>query len=290
MVFRKRFKNKDPSKYTWECQYQYKTESGKYKTFNVSVQEFRQINLEDPLARDDFKKQYFSKTELAKLHARRLTRKRIGNRQKQERPTNYLLDIFYQNRKHMTTVSSQIYNVNEILTEFCFAYGCYELDGLGKKIRILQNWLISRPNTKSISTVNNKIADFNQFLRILYEEGKLETLIWIPPVTKKRYPEMAGKRKGIEVVISEEIESQLRNNLIERYRLQFDVMIGLGLRLCEPNRLHLSDVYLNAAQDDFPDLFRALGGASIKTFGVIDVKHQLNRNTYSETKAKTVVR
>ena len=116
----------------------------------------------------------------------------------------------------------------------------------------------------------------------------METLIWIPPVSKKRCPEFAGKKKGIEVVIPENIEEQLRAALPERYRLQFDAMIGLGLRASEPNRLHLSDVYLNASAEDFPDFFRAVNGADVKVFGVVDIKFQQSRSTYTETKAKTV--
>lgn len=65
-------------------------------------------------------------------------------------------------------------------------------------------------------------------------------------------------------------------------------MIGLGLRAGEPNRLKLVDVHLNATQDDFPDLFRALTGAGISIFGVTNVKYQLHRLTYKEAKAKTV--
>lgn len=53
------------------------------------------------------------------------------------------------------------------------------------------------------------------------------------------------------------------------------------------NQLKLYDVHLNAVTDDFPDLFRALVGAGISVFGVVNIKHQLNRLTYREAKAKT---
>lgn len=288
MKFRKRYNNrKEPNKYIWECQYQYKLSNGKYRTFNVPKVEYQHIDLNDPVAREDFEKQYSSKTELDKLHTRKMTRKRVAIRNKKERPTGFLLDIFYESRKHMASIDNQLFDVNEILTGFCPATNNFELDLLPKRIRSLHNWLIERPGMKSIKSINNKISHFNGFLRVMYEEGKTEDLIWIPPVSLKKHPELAGRKKGIEVVISEEIEAQLRELMLPKYRLQFDAMIGLGLRANEPNRLKLADVHLNATQEDFPDLFRALNGAGVQVHGVVDVKFQLHRRTYKEAKAKT---